>query len=202
MGVSVSTPVSADIKAIQEWKWSQVVSTIKIYHEQEFPFGINASNIATMSGMKESEATQLVRLLSKQPDTGVVNSLTVLSALICLGDELAGPLDSRIEALYDLVDFDGTAQVTYDELVILFLCCGAALVGALKTRRQEDEDQLTPLSPDDNLCRRLAGQLYQELEIQPSDMLGKSEFTAWAISFLSELETVNVDTVYMSLYHH
>jgi hypothetical protein len=203
MGVAASTSLPSDIKAIQQWQWSQVASSIKIYNDQEFPFGINASNIATMCNMKESEAKSLIHILSKQPDTGVVNALTVLSALICLGDELAGSLDSRVEALYDLVDFDGTAQVTYDELVVLLLCCGAALVGVLRAAGSGGEGgEQVVVYPDDAFCRHLAGQVYQELELPPTELLGKSEFTAWAISCLSELEDINVDNVYMSLYHH
>lgn len=198
MGVASSTQVSADIKSIQQWKWTQVVSTIKAYNEQELPFAITAANIVTISGMTESEATCLVNVLSKQPNTGVVNALTVFSALICLGDELAGSLDSRIEALYDLVDFDGTAQVNIDEVVILFLCCGAALVGILKGQREaEGEDQVFP---SDTICRRLAGQLYQDLDLLPSDLLGKSEFISWAISILSDIEEINVDSVFKTLY--
>jgi hypothetical protein len=196
MGVSPSTPLSANVKAIQQWQWSQVIGTIKAYNEQELPFGINAANISAISGMKEADAQELVKTLAKQPDTGVVNALTVFAALICLADELAGSLDSRIESLYELIDFDCTSQVTYDEVVILFLCCGAALAGILKNRPEP------VVCPDDGFSRRLAAQLYQELEKDASDILTKSEFSVWVISFLSELEEVNVDNVYMSLYHH
>ena len=197
MGVAASSPLSADIKAIQKWKWTQVMASIKTYNENEFPFGITTTNIVTMTGMSEAEAKQLVQLLSKQPDTGVVNSLKVLSALLCLGDVASGSVDARIEILFDLVDFDGTAQVTHDELVILFLSCGTALAGI----QGAAAGATATTTPDDAMCRRLVGQLYQELEMPTSDRLAKNDFTAWAISFLSELQEINIDNVYASLYH-
>mmetsp|Transcript_25141 Transcript_25141/g.42437 ORF Transcript_25141/g.42437 Transcript_25141/m.42437 type:complete len:197 (+) Transcript_25141:36-626(+) len=196
MGVSSSTPLSAEVKGIQQWQWAQVSSSIKTYNELELPFGINASNISTISGMKEPDAEKLVHALAKQPDTGVVNALTVLAAIISLADEAAGSVDARVECLFDLIDFDYTAQVTYDELVVLFLCFGTALAGILRGRAEP------PVFPDDVFCRRLAGQVYQELDKDQSDILTRSEFSAWAISFLSEIEEVNVDNVYMSLFHH
>ena len=173
-----------------------MASTIKTYNEHELPFGITAANISTISGMKEPEAVQLVQTLSKQPNTGVVNALSVFAALISLGDELATPIDTRIEALYDLIDFDYTCQVTHDELVVLFLCFGTALAGILKQRPEPAS------SPDDASCRRLAGQLYQEMDKDLSDILSKSEFCAWAIGFVSELEGVSVETVHTALFCH
>ena len=196
MGAAASTSLSAEFKTIQGWKWSHVESVIKAYNEQELPFAINDDNVSMISGLKGAQALQLVRQLSKQPDTGVVNALTVLSAMICMGDKAAGSVDSRIHALYDLVDFDRTSEVSFDELVILFLCFGAALLGILKTSGQ------STVTLDDTLCRRLAGQVYQELEMKHNEMLGKTEFHSWVISFLSEVDEINVESVYMSLYHH
>lgn len=196
MGVSSSTPLPAEVKAIQLWQWAQVTSTIKSYNELELPFGINASNISTITSMNEPDAENLIQTLAKQPGTGMVNALTVLAAIISLADEAAGSVDARVEALFDLIDFDYTAQVTYDELVVLFLCFGTALAGIIRGRSDP------PVFPDDVFCRRLAGQVYQELDKDQADILSRSEFSAWAISFLSEIEEVNVDNVYMSLFHH
>lgn len=195
MGVSPSTPIPGHIRAVQKWQWSQLTATIKTYNELELPFGINAANIATITGMRVSDAKQIVQMLAKQPDTGFVNSLTVLSALILMADENEGTQEARIEALYDLIDFDCTTQATYDELAILFLCCGAALAGIL----QMCPDSL-PTCPDDGVCRRLASQVYHDLEKDNSDILTKSEFASWVTSFLSELKEVSADTVYVSLY--
>jgi hypothetical protein len=198
MGVSSSTPLAPELRAVQQWQWQQqVAGAIKSYCEQELPFGITAADVSAICDLKqEGEAAVLVAALARQPATGVVNALTVLAALILLGDELAGSLDSRIEALYDLVDFDFSSQVTHDELVVLFLCVGSAVVGLMKQRPE------APVHPDDSFCRRLADQLYQDIDKDTSDTLSKNEFSQWAISFVGELEEVNVDNVYLSLYHH
>lgn len=119
MGVAESTPICSEVKAIQKWKWSRVTSSIKNYNDLDLPFGINASDIAGISGMQESDAKKIISLLSKQPDTGVVNALAVLSLIICLADQAEDiALEARIECLYDLIDFDGTSNVSCDEVII------------------------------------------------------------------------------------
>lgn len=194
MGVANSS-LPPEVNAIQQWTWPQVISAVKSYEEMEIPFSINSSQVASFCSLKEQEVSQLIQLLSRQPETGVVNALTMLASFVCLGDELAGSLDSRVEALFDMIDFDKSSQISFDQLAILFLTTGTALAGLLKGQQES-------VFPDDVFCRRLASQLYQELDKETTELLSKSDFTAWAMKILSEIENVNVNNVYMSLYHH
>jgi hypothetical protein len=50
-----------------------------------------------------------------------INALTLLMAAVCLADSSSPEVTGRAEKIFDIMDFDGTQQISLDELVIFVL---------------------------------------------------------------------------------
>ena len=46
-----------------------------------------------------------------------VNAITMLIAIVCLGENKQLMLETRLETMFDLMDFSNSGQITTDELV-------------------------------------------------------------------------------------
>jgi hypothetical protein len=106
---------------------------LKAYSDDEYDFGIDASTVASLTGLTIEESKQLIKLLSKDKkglmylrflptlltslSSVRVNALTLLSTVVCLADASQQMLETRAGAIFDLFDFDGTAQINQDETV-------------------------------------------------------------------------------------
>ena len=50
-----------------------------------------------------------------------VNAITLLMVAICLAEPISADINARIEKIFDVMDFDGTLQISADELVMILI---------------------------------------------------------------------------------
>jgi len=190
MGVGQSVNASPVFASIQNWPWTRVLAVVKAYNDEELDFGIDHSVVSHLTGLTTAESKSLIAQLSKS-DSGIVNAITMLITIAALGESGHLMLDSRLETIFELMDFDGTAQITMDEMTILLLCVASSFSSVLSKPEQ---------CPSDMTMSKLTLAIYNDLNKKPSRPMLKSEFLSWATQCLANVSPINMETVFDAIF--
>ena len=169
MGITNSYPVARDFENIKNWSWHRATSAISAYHDKGYDFGVGCVEVANILGCSENDASNIIKLLSHNPEK--CNAITLL-ALIILISEHSKPLDkARFEHLFDLLDLSKKESITKDEFTIMLLCTATAAAVVLGKSME---------TSDDPICVGLSDTIYDFLEKDADHPISKDEFNLWA----------------------
>jgi hypothetical protein len=177
MGISSSVELADHFKGIKEWTWGRVSSILRTYTNDEYDFGLDATAVMNLTSIPISDAKAIVNSLS-QNDSGVINALSLLVVIICLAESKQRMEPDRIDAIFGLLDFDGTSKISKDELTILMLCIGSAFSSILE--RQDER-------PSDAIMSDITTTIYKRQEKKMNSSISKKEFTTFCIETFKEL---------------
>eukprot|EP00428_Durinskia_dybowskii_P074164 CAMPEP_0170392016 /NCGR_PEP_ID=MMETSP0117_2-20130122/19968_1 /TAXON_ID=400756 /ORGANISM="Durinskia baltica, Strain CSIRO CS-38" /LENGTH=161 /DNA_ID=CAMNT_0010648127 /DNA_START=195 /DNA_END=680 /DNA_ORIENTATION=+ len=124
-----------------------------------------------MTGYDQEDAKELVRLHAKN-DSGIVNAITVLISIISLGNSENRNEVGRLEAIFDLMDFNHNSKISLDELTILLLCISSSFGFILGAKEGEDEAKQPVIV-------EFAKQIYQSLGKRPQSNITRDELVEW-----------------------
>lgn len=185
MGVQSSANVSSAFKKIKTWPWARVIAAIEAYFSNEYDFIIDKSVVMSLTGFDAVEATELISSLPTD-NIGNVNAITLLVAIISIGDSGKSSLRERISALFDVFDFEGKRQIHIDEVTILFLtfwCATQAILG----RKNE--------SPPTPIISKITLKAFEQTGKKTSTHIMKEELVEWVDTRLSTLPATDIETV-------
>mmetsp|Transcript_4170 Transcript_4170/g.6446 ORF Transcript_4170/g.6446 Transcript_4170/m.6446 type:complete len:751 (+) Transcript_4170:75-2327(+) len=192
MGVSSSVENPSPIfLTIESWPWSRVVSIVRAYTDEEFDFGIDKSVISAITGLSQEDGATLIRALTSFENATMVNAVTLLSAILCIGDASQLMLDSRVAMVFDLFDFDGSAQISMDETTILLMCVASALSCALN---------MQDTYPPDAAFVALTQSIFADQEKSTSRHILKQEFISWANKIFFDVPKHDMETIYRKVF--
>jgi len=185
MGLTPSVEVDDHFKQLKEWPWSRVSSVLRSYTNNEYDFGLDATAVMNLTSVTITDAKKLVDSLSRN-DSGIINALSLLVVCICLSDSKQRLETDRLEETFSLVDFDGTSQISKDELTILLLCISSAFASILK--RQSER-------PMDAAVGDMVTAIYKDLGKKSNNSVSKREFAMWCQSTFKDYGGT-VDTLF------
>eukprot|EP01040_Poterioochromonas_malhamensis_P007243 gene7243-7817_t len=170
MGAENSSELAHPFAELAKWPKNRVDSVIKAYHEGEYDFGVDYNVVMSITGYDIEEAKELLAAHSKN-DSGIVNAVTLLISIITLGNNENRNEIVRAENIYDLVDFNKAAKITYDEFTILLLCIVSSYSFILEGNMPEE----IVLSREAKIMQ-FAKFVYETLKKRSNAMLTKEEF--------------------------
>jgi hypothetical protein len=187
MGLSQSSEESLpqQIVEIREWDWAKTLHVCKTYVDGEFDFGIDAATLSLLAHLNRDDADFICKTISMN-DTGVVNSLVLIYFFIILSESHTRNETVRVEALFDVVDFNMSGSIFLEDLAVSLLCVAQAL-GAVLGRSQD--------IPSDAMMYKMANHIYSVVGKPTNSNLKKSEFTKWAVDVVLEVSW-NLDGIF------
>lgn len=185
MGVNQSTTLPHYFEEIKSWPWSRVAHIIKAYIDEEYDFGLDTTAVSALTGYSLEDSKAVVLSLSKN-DTGIINAISLLTIFISLAESSQRLEQVRLHAIFDLLDFNQSAQVNMDALCTLFVCVSsahAAILGKKKT-------------PSEQLMMQMTGNMYESLKRSFNSTVTRDEFTKWASNTFETLGIPTVESVF------
>ena len=159
---------------------------MKNYKDQEYEFGIDTASAAALTGLNQTESKGLVQSLSKN-DSGIVNAISVIMSAIVLADRMNTRNETqRIDALFDLLDFNQAGKINLDELTILFICLASAIAAILDKKESTSEEIITTLTLN----------LFDELQRVTTGTVAKAEFQKWCLDTLVQIGQTDFDVIF------
>lgn len=159
---------------------------MKNYKDQEYDFGIDVAAVLTLTGLSQTDSKALIQSLSKN-DSGIVNAISVIMTAIMLADRLNNRYETqRIEALFDLLDFNQAGKINLDELTILFICLASAIAGILDKKESPSEEIITTLTLN----------IFDKLKRATNGSVTKAEFLKWCSETLVQIGQVDFEIIF------
>ncbi|KAJ8539192.1 hypothetical protein ON010_g12680 [Phytophthora cinnamomi] len=193
---SKSSPLAPTFERMATWDLKSSRRLLQDYKDKDLDFGLDAQGLADLLGGDKDWAESIIDAFSSP--TGIINALAFIcgACLVCSGPALekAGSRtkccsylqmlcrlinDNSIlpcfAVIFDALDFDGTEQISMDEMTISFLCstrgfCVIAGVGSV---------------PSDEELETVTLQAYRDLNKGSTQSITKAEFMKWIIEFAS-----------------
>jgi len=188
MGAAHSTQFSPHFEVMKQWSWSRVNYMIQNFVEQEYDFGIDVNQVATLTELSQTESHGIIKSLSRN-DSGIVNAISLLCIIILISDCLNRLETARLNAIFDLVDFNQAGKISLDELNILLISLSNAITVMIERKDAPSEEIITTLTLN----------MYDQLKKAPNSTISKQEFTQWMLSTLGGLENCEFETFYDTL---
>ena len=120
------------------------------------------------------ECNAIVKSLSKN-DSGIVNSISLISIAIMISDCFNRLEVERVEAIFDLVDFNQAGKISLDELTILLISVANGITAILEKTDTPSEEIITTLTLN----------IYEKLKKAQNSTISRQEFSQWILSTLS-----------------
>ena len=120
------------------------------------------------------ECNAIVKSLSKN-DSGIVNAISLLSIVIMMSESISRLERERVDAIFELVDFNQAGKISLDELTILFISVANGITAILEMKDAPSEEIITTLTLN----------MYEQLKKAHNSTISKQEFTSWVLSTLS-----------------
>ncbi|KAE9029263.1 hypothetical protein PR003_g6185 [Phytophthora rubi] len=172
MGTSISkaSPLAPTFERMATWDLKSSRRLLQDYKDKDLDFGLDAQGLADLLGGDKDWAESIIDAFSSP--TGIINALAFICG-VCL--VCSGPALEKAGMIFDALDFDGTEQISMDEMTISFLCstrgfCVITGVGAV---------------PSDEELESVTLQAYRDLNKGSTQSITKAEFMKWIIEFAS-----------------
>lgn len=186
MGIGVSLELASSLCIVRKWSWSKVNEIIDTFLKEEYDFDVENSVAEKLLGLNSSETDALVVALTRRVDAKV-NGITLLIALILLADEKTANVKERTEAIYRLMDFDNSGEITMEEMGIILFCLAMATSFILQKHR---------LCPTALEVKQINEQLFNKMGKNVTSCLSKDEFLNWADDLTLRGEDTTIFDVY------
>ncbi|KAG6609049.1 uncharacterized protein IUM83_13370 [Phytophthora cinnamomi] len=167
---SKSSPLAPTFERMATWDLKSSRRLLQDYKDKDLDFGLDAQGLADLLGGDKDWAESIIDAFSSP--TGIINALAFIcgACLVC-----SGPALEKAGMIFDALDFDGTEQISMDEMTISFLCstrgfCVIAGVGSV---------------PSDEELETVTLQAYRDLNKGSTQSITKAEFMKWIIEFAS-----------------
>ncbi|KAF4037576.1 hypothetical protein GN244_ATG10310 [Phytophthora infestans] len=175
MGTSVSrsSPLAPTFERMSTWDLKASRGLLQTYKDKDMDFGLDSQRLADLVGGDKDWAEGIIDAFRSH--TGIINALAFICGA-CLVS--SGPALEKAGVIFDALDFDGTEQISMDEMTISLLCCarGVCIMAGVGTFPSDEELETVTL------------QAYRELNKTSSQSITKSEFTKWILEFASGTE--------------
>ncbi|ETI51496.1 hypothetical protein F443_05151 [Phytophthora nicotianae P1569] len=175
MGTSASkaSPLAPAFERLATWDLKASRGLLQTYKDKDMDFGLDSQGLAGLVGGDREWAERIIDAF--QSRTGIINALAFICGA-CLVS--SGPALEKAGIIFDALDFDGTEQISMDEMTISLLCCarGFCVMAGVGTIPSDEELETVTL------------QAYRELNKGSSQSITKSEFTKWILEFASGTE--------------
>ncbi|KAG7377719.1 hypothetical protein PHYPSEUDO_011126 [Phytophthora pseudosyringae] len=172
MGTSTSkaSPLAPTFERMTTWDLKASRGLLQTYKDKDLDFGLDSQGLADLVGGDKDWAEGIIDAFKSS--TGIINALAFICGA-CLVS--SGPALEKAGMIFDALDFDGTEQISMDEMTIAFLCCarGVCVVAGVGTIPSDEELESVTL------------QAYRDLNKGSTQSITKSEFTKWALEFAS-----------------
>ncbi|KAG1688631.1 hypothetical protein DVH05_003556 [Phytophthora capsici] len=172
MGTSPSktSPLAPTFERMATWDLKASRGLLQTYKEKDMDFGLDSQGLAELLGGDKDWAENIVDAF--RSTSGIINALAFISGA-CLVS--SGSALDKAEMIFDGLDFDGTEQISMDEMTIAFLCCarGFCVMSGVGTVPSDEELESVTL------------QAYRDLNKGPTQSITKAEFTQWVLEFAS-----------------
>lgn len=188
MGAAHSTKFAPHFEVIKHWPWSRVKYIMRNFVEQEYDFGIDVNQVATLTGLSQTECHEIVKSLSRN-ESGVVNALSLVIIIIMLADCLHRLETVRVDAIFELMDFNQAGKITLDELTVLFICASNGITCLLEHKE----------APSEEIITTMALNMYEQLKKAPNSTINKQEFSQWVMGTVAGLDNLEFETFYDTL---
>ena len=119
------------------------------------------------------ESHGIIKSLSRN-DSGIVNAISLLCIIILISDCLNRLETARLNAIFDLVDFNQAGKISLDELTILLISLSNAITVMIERKDAPSEEIITTLTLN----------MYDQLKKAPNSTISKQEFTQWMLCTL------------------
>ncbi|KAL3667029.1 hypothetical protein V7S43_007972 [Phytophthora oleae] len=175
MGTSSSktSPLAPTFERMSTWGLKASRGLLQTYKDKDMDFGLDSQGLAELLGGDKDWAENIIDAF-KSP-SGIINALAFICGA-CLVS--SGPALEKAGMIFDGLDFDGTEQISMDEMTIAFLCCarGLCVMSGVGTVPSDEELESVTL------------QAYRDLNKGSTQSITKSEFTKWVLEFASGTE--------------
>ena len=104
-----------------------------------------------------------------------MNALSLISIIVMISDCFQRLETARLDAIFDLVDFNQAGKISFDELTILFISVSNGITAFLEKKEAPSEEIITTLTLN----------IYEQLKKAPNSTITKQEFTQWTLSTLA-----------------
>jgi hypothetical protein len=138
MGAQTSVEIAKPFMDISKWSKSRLDSVLQGYVEGEYDFGIDITALKSITGYNNEEGKELLQALTKN-ETGMVNAVTLMFVLVCMGNSDHREEVQRVETIFDIMDFNKAECISFDELTIMLLCLVSAFSYILEGKIGEDK---------------------------------------------------------------
>ena len=119
------------------------------------------------------ESHAIIKSLSRN-DSGIVNAISLICIIIMISDCLQRLERARLNAIFDLADFNQAGKISLDELTILLISLANAITVMVERKDAPSEEIITTLTLN----------MYEQLKKAPNSTISKQEFTQWMLSTL------------------
>ncbi|KAL4105984.1 hypothetical protein PRIC1_004039 [Phytophthora ramorum] len=172
MGTSISkaSPLAQTFERMETWDLKSSRRLLQDYKDKDLDFGLDAQGLAELLGGDKGWAESIIDAF--RSSTGIINALAFICGA-CLVS--SGPALEKAGMIFEALDFDGTEQISMDEMTIAFLCCarGFCVMSGIGT------------IPSDEELEAITLQAYRDLNKGSTQSITKSEFTKWIMEFAS-----------------
>ncbi|KAK1946041.1 hypothetical protein P3T76_003089 [Phytophthora citrophthora] len=183
MGTSPSktSPLAPAFERMSTWDLKASRGLLQTYKDKDMDFGLDSQGLTELLGGDKDWAENIIDAF--RGSSGIINALAFIcgACLVSSGPALE-KAGSNVELyfhvvllIFDGLDFDGTEQISMDEMTIAFLCCarGFCVISGVGTVPSDEELESVTL------------QAYRELNKGSTQSITKSEFTKWILEFAS-----------------
>jgi len=149
MGSAFSTPpLPEPFSMFQFWAHARTGEMLHTYKTNDYEFGIDTKIVAILIGGDQDWANEIVEKFAVD-GSSIINALSFISGIIAIanhGTSKPSLLEEKISLVFDAFDFDGTGNMTMDELTILFLSSLRALVVITGQGTEPSDDECEQIS--------------------------------------------------------
>lgn len=192
--------------------WSRITNIIKNFIDQEYEFGIEADAVQILTGLSATESKALTTSLSKN-SSGVyvklrscknilqymiicvlrllhrsVNSISLVMVLVVLADCSQRLETQRLDSLFDLMDFNHSGKLSFDELTVLFVCLANAVSAILGSLEVPSEEIITVMTLN----------IFDKMKRASNGSITRAEFKQWCSATLESLNGSDFDVIYQT----
>lgn len=186
MGVGLSVELASSVGIARKWSWEHVSRIVDTFLQEEHDFNLENSVVEKLTGMNSAEADALVVALTRRVDSQV-NGITLLIALIMLAEENAASVEIRTAAIYRLMDFDSSGEITMEEMGIILFCLAMATSFILQRHR---------LCPTAIEVKQINEVIFASMGKEFTSCITKEEFMNWAATVTIHEEETTIFDVY------
>lgn len=186
MGVGLSLELASSVTIAREWSWKHVLNVVDTFLKEEYDFNLENRAVEKLTGMNSDEADALVVALTRRVDAQV-NGITLLVALILLSNDSSATIEERTATIYRLMDFDGSGEITMEEMGIILFCLAMAASFILQRHR---------LCPTALEIKQINENIFAEMGKHVTSYVTKEEFLHWATVVTCNGEETTIFDVY------